>query len=223
MADVMMNGGKRVGDAFTRGYNDKLKEESGKVVAQHKTTVDKKVDLTQKGAKAAADAEIAAATGAADAITAKEQAALDKRKKAKEKQPQDFRDAEDKYDEMVRKDREKALELLSQMEAENERSNATTSLEIEESKIREKARKRIKDIEDSKAGEALKLKVVESINRNAEESLDKVRRNYRDKRIKEEEEAAKKRLEAENFVREQEEGAEMTLLEWREMQAKGNA
>ncbi|MGN7887408.1 phage tail tape measure protein [Dyadobacter sp. 22481] len=223
MADVMMNGGKRVGDAFTKGYNDKLKEESGKVVAQHKTTVDKKVDLTQKGAKAAADAEIAAATGAADTITAKDQAALDKRKKAKEKQLQDFRDAEDKYDEMVRKDREKALELLSQMEAENERSNATTSLEIEESKIREKARKRIKDIEDSKADEALKLKVVESINRNAEESLDKVRRDYRDKRIKEEQEAAQKRLEAENFVREQEKGAEMTLLEWREMQAKGSA
>ncbi len=223
MADVMMNGGQRVGDAFSKGYNDKLKEEAPKAVAQHKSTVDKKVDLTQKGAKAAADAEIAAAMGSSDTITAKEQSALDKRKKAKEKQLQDFRDAEDKYDELVRKDREKALELLSHMEAENERSNATTSLEIEESKVREKALKRTNDIKNSVADAEFKAKVIDSIEKNSEASLDKVRKEYREKRIKEEEEAAKKRLETENFIREQEKGAEMTLLDWREMQAKGNA
>lgn len=223
MAKAISEGGKTIGDAFMKGYQDKLDSEAPKVVAKHKDTVDKKVKVTKTGAEQAALDEINAAGGAGKTITEKEQAELDKRKAAKEKKLEEFRAAEEKYNQQINKDREKALELISVLEAEKEQAMATTSLEIEESKIREKARKRTKEIENSKADETLKAQAIEAINKNAEASLEKVREDYRLKRTKLDEEAAKKRLETETFIRDQEQKAEMTIFDWREQQAKGNA
>jgi len=121
------------------------------------------------------------------------------------------------------KDNKKALELLSQMESEHSVKTAKTALEAEEAKIAEIQRKRLADIEVSKADETVKTQLIEAINRNAEASLDKVRGEYRQKRIKEQEEADRKLLEQGNFLRDQEQKAEMTLFDWQITQARGNA
>lgn len=223
MVDVMKNGGKRVGDAFTKGYHDKLASEAPKAVSQHKSTVDKKAELTKQAADKAALDEINAAAGSADTITKKEQTELDKRKKAKEKQREEWLAAEQKYDEQVAADRKKALDLLAHMESENEQSIATTSLEIQESKIREKARKRLAEIEASKIDETLRAQAIEAINKNSEQELERVRREYRTKQAQEQEAAAKKRLETESFILEQQRQAEAAVFDWREREARGNA
>lgn len=121
------------------------------------------------------------------------------------------------------KDNKKALELLTQLEAEHVQKTAETALATEESKIQEIKRKRIADIQASATDETLKTQLIGAINRNAEASLDTAREEYRKKREKDDEESAKKRLEAENFIREQEKSAQMSLFDWREMQAKNNA
>ncbi|WP_254561793.1 hypothetical protein [Dyadobacter diqingensis] len=121
------------------------------------------------------------------------------------------------------KDNKKALELLSQLESEHVVKTAKTALEAEEAKIAEIQRKRIAEIEVSKADETVKTQLIEAINRNAEASLDKVRGEYRQKRIKEQEEADRKLLEQGNFIRDQEQKAEMTLFDWQITQARGNA
>ncbi|WP_439555053.1 hypothetical protein [Dyadobacter sp.] len=223
MAKAISEGGKTIGNAFMKGYQDKLNSEAAGLKAAHKKTIDEKVDISKKGASQAAANEILIAAGGADTITKAEQKELDKRKAAKEKLLESYRTAEDKYDEQVRKDREKALDLLAKMEAENEQATAVNTLEIQESKIREIARKRLADIEKAKLDEAEKARAIEAINVNSETALEKARRDFREKRIKEEEEAAKKRLETENFIREQEMKAEMMVFDWREMQARGNA
>ncbi|CAG4992195.1 hypothetical protein DYBT9275_00912 [Dyadobacter sp. CECT 9275] len=121
------------------------------------------------------------------------------------------------------KDNKKALELLASLEAEHSVKTAVSALAAEEAKIAEIKRKRILDIENSAADESTKADLILAINRNAEASLDKVREEFRLKRIKDEQDSAQKRLAAENFIREQQKSAEMTLLDWQEQQAKGNA
>lgn len=121
------------------------------------------------------------------------------------------------------KDNAKALELLATLEAEHDQKVAANSLAVEESKIEEKRRKRLKEIEASKADESVKTQAIDAINRNAEAELDKVRNDYRQKRQREEAEAAQKRIDAETFIRGQEKIAEMALFDFREMEAKNNA
>ncbi|GAB2798749.1 hypothetical protein GCM10027275_50460 [Rhabdobacter roseus] len=134
-----------------------------------------------------------------------------------------IRNADAELHQVREKDNKKALELMAQLEAEHDQKVADNSLEIEESKIREKQRKRTKEIQDSRADEAVKAQAIEAINRTAEADLEKVRLEFRQKRQKADDEAAQKRLEAENVIREQERRAEAAVYDFREMQARGNA
>jgi hypothetical protein len=146
-----------------------------------------------------------------------------KREKEKQKELDAYAAAEEKYDEQVRKDREKALELLAKLEAEHEQTVADNSLQAQEARINETRRKRLKEITDSLADEKTKRQAIEAINRNADAELEKARAEFRKKQQQAEDAAAQKRLEAANFIREQEQKAEMALFDWREQQAQGNA
>ena len=121
------------------------------------------------------------------------------------------------------KDNKKALELLSALEAEHVQKSTRDALTAEESKIQQLKTKRLADIQDSAADATTKAQVIQAINDAAEASLSKVREDYRLKRAKEEEAAAAKRLETENFILDKQRTAEMAMFDWREMQARGNS
>ena len=121
------------------------------------------------------------------------------------------------------KDNKKALELLSAMEAEHVQKSTRDALVAEESKIQQLKTKRLADIKDSAADETLKAQLIKSINDAAESSLRKVREDFRLKRQKEEEAAAAKRLETENFILDKQRSAEMAMFDWQEMQVKGSS
>ena len=234
VATIIGNAGKDIAKAFTDGYQNKIKEESPKIIAQHKAVVDKKTQDTRTAAEKAADAEKAAADkAAADRIKANnaanagidsdQQKANEKALAKKQKQLDDFRAAEEKYEEKIKSDRAKALELAAQMEAENEQAAAETSLEIEESKIREKARIRKKEIGESTVDAALKNSLIEKIDDNARLAIERKQEEFRVKQAKRDQEALRKKQEIESFIRGQEQDAEMVLLDWKESEAKGNA
>lgn len=127
------------------------------------------------------------------------------------------------HQKQVKNDNEKALELLQQLNAEHDQTVATTSLKIEEEKIEEKRRKRKKEVTDSLADAKIKADAIKAIDRNADAELAKAKEEYRKKQQEAEEKAAVKRAEAERMVTEQTRKAEMALLDWKEVAAKGNA
>ena len=66
-------------------------------------------------------------------------------------------------------------------------------------------------------------KAIEAINLTSEQELARVRREFRDKQSQEQQAAAQKRLETENFILDQVRQAEATSFDWREQEARGNA
>lgn len=234
VASIIGNAGKEIGKAFTDGYQAKIKEESPKVIAAHKAVVDKKTEDTRTAAEKAAAFEKASAdkatldriqanNAANSAIDSDQQKANEKALAKKQKQLDDFRAAEEKYAEKVKTDREKALELAAQMESENDQSRAETTLQIEELKLKEIARKRKKDITDSTADADTKKDLLEKIDDNLRLSIDRKTEEFRLKQLKKDQEAAEKKLEIGKFIRDQEQVAEAAVFDWREMEAKGNA
>ncbi|WP_028668243.1 hypothetical protein [Runella zeae] len=156
-------------------------------------------------------------------ISDEQKKALEKREKAAKKAEEKRLKEEQKHLEDVKDANAKALELLEQLNAEHDQLVADSSIKTEEAKINEKRRKRLKEINDSLADETNKEKVRAAINKAADADIEKARAEAREKQKKAEEEAAQKRAEALKFVREQEKAAEMALLDWKELQAKGNA
>jgi len=160
-------------------------------------------------------------------LTREQQKEAEKRIREKEKEMQSFADAEAKYDEKVRADRAKALELIAQLESEHDATVAANTLATEEAKINEKRRKRLKEIADSLADEATKENARLLINRNADAEIEKSKEEFRQKQLKAEQEAeqeaAQKRIENARFITEQERQAELSLLDFKELNARGNA
>ncbi|AXE21174.1 hypothetical protein DR864_27270 [Runella rosea] len=158
-----------------------------------------------------------------NALTEEQKKALEKREKAAKKAEEKRLKQEAKHLEDVKDANAKALELLEQLNAEHDQIVADSSIKTEEAKINEKRRKRLKEVNDSLADETIKERARVAINKTADADIEKAKAEAREKQKKAEAEAAQKREEAAKFIREQEKAAEMALLDWKELQAKGNA
>ena len=156
-------------------------------------------------------------------LTAAQIKEAEKRVKEKEKELKSFQDAEAKYDEKVKADRGKALELIAQLESEHDATIAKNSLASDTAKIEEKRRKRLKEIADSLVDETTKETARVAINRNADAEIEKTAEEYRKKTLAADQEAAQKRIENTRFITETERQAELSLLDWKVLNAKGNA
>jgi hypothetical protein len=146
-----------------------------------------------------------------------------KREKAHEKELKAYEAAEQKYDEKVKSDRAKALELIAQMEAEHQATVSAQSLTAEDVKINEKRRKRLKEINDSLADETTKEAARVAINKAADAELEKAHKDFLLKAEAAEQAYEQKRIESAKFITEQEKQAELELLDWKQVAAKGNA
>ncbi|MCE7061256.1 hypothetical protein [Dyadobacter sp. CY343] len=146
-----------------------------------------------------------------------------KRVKEKEKEMKSYADAEAKYDEQVKNDRAKVLELMAQMESEHNATVSKNTLGAEEAKINELRRKRIASVEAMKVDEQQKEAARVMINRNADDEISKAKDEFRAKELKAQQEADEKRIENTRFITETERQAELAVLDFRELAAKGNA
>ncbi|WP_031527014.1 hypothetical protein [Dyadobacter crusticola] len=156
-------------------------------------------------------------------VTEAQKKEAEKRAKEKEKELKAFEDAEKKYDEKRASDRAKALEMAAQLESEHDQIVAKNSLATETAKIEEKRRKRLEEIKTLTADEATKAATVVLINRNSEDEIAKVAAEYRKKALEAEKEQALKRAENALFISAQQKEAEQSLLDFKVIQAKGNA
>lgn len=156
-------------------------------------------------------------------VTEAQKKEAEKRAKEKEKELKAFEDAEKKYDEKRANDRAKALELIAQLESEHEATVAKNSLATDTAKIEEKRRRRLKEINDSTADETTKEQARVAINRNADADIEKTSAEYRKKALDAEREHAVKRAENALFISNQQKEAEQALLDFKVIQAKGNA
>lgn len=156
-------------------------------------------------------------------VTEAQKKEAEKRAKEKEKELKAFEDAEKKYDEKRAADRAKALELIAQLESEHDQTVAKNSLATDLAKIEEKRRRRLKEIADSTADEATKEQARVAINRNADAEIEKTSADYRKKTLEAEREHAVKRAEHALFIANQQKEAETQLLDFKVIQAKGNA
>ncbi len=173
--------------------------------------------------KAIAEAAKKAAEKRAEEASKEAKKESAKRLKEQEKEHNDRIAAEKKYDEQVSKDRAKALELIAQLESDHNATVAASSLASEDAKINEKRRKRLKEINDSLADETTKEAARAAINKAADAEIEKSHNEFRAKAEAAEQAYEQKRIEAAKFISEQEKQAEMVLLDWKVMRAKGNA
>lgn len=156
-------------------------------------------------------------------LTDAQKKAAEERQKEAEKELKRKQDAEEKHLADVKKANAKAIEEIANLDAEANIASIKDELEREIAKINEKKRKRMEEINASVADDKYKKQLLEAAEKAATAAIEKVQEEHREKRLKAEAEAEKQRLEAANFIREQEKRAETALLDWRELQAKGNA
>lgn len=157
------------------------------------------------------------------ALTEEQKKAGAKRIKEKENELKGQKEAEEKYDKQVASDRKKALDLLSELEGEHEASVTKLANQADVSRIEDKRRKRLTDIKDSLTDETVKEQTRAAINRNADAEIERIRAEHTAKIQKLEQDAAIKRIENTRFITEVSRQAELSLLDWRVIEAKGNA
>jgi TP901 family phage tail tape measure protein len=172
-----------IGDAFNRGYTDKLNEDQPKQLASHQQGLDKKKT-----------AETKAAGEMADIVTASDQKALDKKAAQAEK----HRDAEAKKaaeaakkeaDEKVKADAD-ALKKVAEMQV----AAIKDDLERDKAKLQLKHDNEVAAIATSKASQSVQAVWVKALNEQLARDIDKAETDHRTKHEKEEAETAKRVL-----------------------------
>lgn len=156
-------------------------------------------------------------------VTAAQAKEAEKRQQLKEKELESFRAAEEKFGEKIKADRAKALELIAQLESEHDATVSKNTIDSEEAKINELRRKRLKQINDGLADEQTKEAARTVINRNADAAIEQSKEEFRAKTLKADQELAIKKAENNKFINEQVRQAEMALLDFKELNARGNA
>jgi hypothetical protein len=156
-------------------------------------------------------------------LTDAQKKAAEERQKEVEKELERKKKEEEKHLEDVKKANAKAIEEIAALDAEANIAGIRDELQREVAKIEEKKRKRIAEINDSLADDQYKKRLLDAAEKAATAEIEKVQEEHRQKRLKAEAEAEKQRLEAANFIREQEKRAETAILDWRELSAKGNS
>jgi len=206
----------KIKKGWTDAFVDQPKKDSEKAQLVSYTAEELRQMSVASAAKVAAEKRAAEA----EKESKKESA---KRIKEQEKEQKERLAAEQKYDEQVAKDRAKALELVAQLESEHEATVTAHTLASEDAKINEKRRKRLKEINDSLADENTKESARIAINKSADAELEKAKTEFRAKELKAQQEADQKKIANTLFINEQERQAELVHLDWKQLQAKGNA
>ncbi|PRY47111.1 hypothetical protein CLV58_101177 [Spirosoma oryzae] len=156
-------------------------------------------------------------------ITKEQEKALKDREKAAEKARKAEEKAHQKQLADTQKANEKALEELARAEAETHINSIKDEEQREFVKLMVKRDREAEAVLRSKASEAEKAATIEGINKRLESEIARTAGEFAEKKRKKAEEELAKQLEAEKGIIEQERQAYNALLDWRELQAKGNS
>ncbi|WP_177226004.1 hypothetical protein, partial [Arsenicibacter rosenii] len=116
----------------------------------------------------------------------------------------------------------KALEELSKLEEENHIARIASEEGRDIAKLQAARDREAEAIMKGLQAQSVKDKQLTALNEKLEQDIAGVHTKYSEKKKKEDEEAAQKRLEVLRNVARQEQEAEMALLDWKELQARGN-
>ncbi|WP_019986275.1 phage tail tape measure protein [Rudanella lutea] len=173
----------KIGDAFNKGYGDKLNEDRPKQLAAHQKHLDDKKGAEQK-----------TAGQLVDIVTTSEQKAIDRKAAQNDKHREsELKKAADKAQ------KEKEDQIRANDEAnkaiETARINAITNdLEREKAKLEFKYQQELAAIEKSKASQSIKAVWEKALHDQLQRDKDKAETDYRAKQEKEEAETAKRIL-----------------------------
>ncbi|GAB3790178.1 hypothetical protein GCM10028818_59920 [Spirosoma horti] len=156
-------------------------------------------------------------------LTKEQEKAIKDREKAAEKARKKEEKDEQKHLEDVRKANEKALEDLAKIEAETHITSIKDEMQREFVKLMVERDQKVAAIGKTVADEKNKNAQIAALDLELQTKITKVSAEYGEKRRKKAEELDKQRLEAEKAIIEQQKQAENALLDWRELNAKGNA
>jgi TP901 family phage tail tape measure protein len=215
--------GVKIKETFTKAFDDIANGYKTAMADKPKEVMPAAVKAHKDTAKGVEDGITEEAVKGHDNRSAEQKKADAKAKADKEKHLEELRKAEDDYTKKVMAANAKAIEEIAALDAEANIAGIKDELLREIAKIEEKKRKRIEDINTSLADTKYKNQLIEAAEKAASAAIDKVQEEFREKRLKAEAEAEKQRLEAANFIREQEKRAETAILDWRELSAKGNS
>ena len=181
MADAMLNGGKRVADAFSTTYQSTLKAGQAKTEADHKTHVDNKVATSKAGGeKAAQDAQLANKTGLTQITLDNAGFLSEDAKKRQEHEKQRAEEKKKANQDAIDAARKATIEAIAD---EKERKIAQLRFETDQEKQR---------IRESEADHKLKLAQFTAAESAYETRKAALEKEYRDKKEKEDREAAEK-------------------------------
>lgn len=182
-------------------------------------------DNTQKGVQDVANMWKNPAAGVAAEFAGGEQGKkYNKAKNAEDKKGKDeAKKLEEKHLEEVKKANESAIKKIAELEAETHLRSITDELARERTAIAQKYDLKKEEVMASLASEASKSQQIKLLHGQMVAEIAAKEAEFRDKKTKADKEAAEKRAEADKFIREQEKQAEMALLDFKEVAAKGNA
>ena len=215
--------GVKIKETFTKAFDDIANGYKTAMADKPRQVMPEAVKVNKETTDAVQDAITEGTKKGHDNRSAEQKKADAKAKADQEKHLEELRKAEDEYTKKVQAANAKAIEEIAALDAEANIAGIKDELEREVAKIEEKKRKRIEDINNSLADTKYKNQLIDSAEKAATAAIHKVQEEYREKRLKAEAEAEKKRLEAANLIREQEKRAEEAILDWRELSAKGNS
>ncbi|GAB3990372.1 hypothetical protein GCM10028807_17390 [Spirosoma daeguense] len=234
-AGVMQNMGSAI-----KLYLTGNTEAAGKAWEQTKAAASKVIEGVKTNIKTGAAAVVAIWSDPANTVKAefagKQQGAAhgkglsDEQKKALEKQAKEAEKARKKEEkenqkhlDEVKKANEKALEELAKLEAETHINSIKDEMQREFAKLGAERDAKAEAIQKTLASEKIKNQQIAELDKKLLQDINRVAAEFAEKKRKKAEEEEQKRLETQKHIYELERQAENALLDWRELQAKGNA
>ncbi|GAB3937045.1 phage tail tape measure protein [Larkinella terrae] len=209
MADVMMNGGKKVADAFSTTYQSTLKEAHAKTEADHKTHVDKKVTTSKTGAQDAATAGVQINAQALTAMGGDNDKHRDAEKKKQEDHAKQVAEEKTRANRQANDDiRRMQIELIAD---DQQREIANLTFKRDQQK---------RAVQESVADAKLKAQQIDLIEKDFENRVAETQKQFRDKKEKEELEKREKKLQAEKEQAEKEKSLFKDLADYQSQTTK---
>lgn len=231
LVDTVKNAGMAIyslGDAavqLTKGNLTGAKKALDDSVSYGAKTVTAMRDSTQKGVQEVVGMWKDPSAGVAAEFAGKTQGQKYAKAKGEEdkKAKAEAKKLEEKHLEEVKKANADAIKKIGELEAEAHLRTITDELARERTAIAQKYDLKKEEVMASLATDANKNAQLKLLHGQMIAEIAAKETEFRDKKTKADKEAAEKRAEADKFIREQEKAAEMALLDWQELQAKGNA
>ncbi|WP_421830210.1 phage tail tape measure protein [Larkinella sp.] len=205
MADAMLNGGKRVADAFSTTYQATLQAAHAKTEADHQTHVDKKTTASKTGAQAAATAGIQINAQALTAMGGDN----DQHREAEKKKAQE-------HDRQVAEEKKRANRQANDDIRQMQIALIADEQQREIANLTYKRDQQKRAVQESVADAQLKAQQIDLIEKEFQANVAQTQQQFREKKEKAEQEKRDKKLQSEKEQAEKEKSLFKELADYQE-------